>query len=157
MSICVSSRMQGVDREEGKIEAHPFFFFKLNLSFHQRTNSGLEQWKRNLNHWTTRSNSQATFLQLVPLNNGKLAKKFFVLFFQLPVYNLCSHPLCYPTIPNGFAEAKFDSRTRRPQHIYVQKDTFLKRMSTWNVCSIENQGWKENMYARECCMYISSI
>lgn len=27
MSICVSSRMQGVNREEGKIEAHPFFFF----------------------------------------------------------------------------------------------------------------------------------
>lgn len=97
-------------------------------------------------------NSQATFLQLVPLDNGKLAK-FFVLFFQLPVYNLRSHPLCYSTIPNGFAEAKFDSRIRRPQHIYVQKDAFLKRMSTRTVCSIE----KENMYARECCMYISSI
>ena len=43
MGICVSSRMRGVEREEGKIEAHPFFFFKFNLSLHQRTNSGLEQ------------------------------------------------------------------------------------------------------------------
>lgn len=33
MSICVSSRMQGVDREEGKIEAHPFFFFQTQSQF----------------------------------------------------------------------------------------------------------------------------
>jgi len=29
MGICVGSRMRGVDREEGKIEAHPFFFFQI--------------------------------------------------------------------------------------------------------------------------------
>ena len=152
MGICVGSRMRGVDREEGKIEAHPFFFFSNSISVSTREQTQAWSSENSILITGQPGNSQATFLQLVPLDNGKLAK-FFVLFFQLPVYNLRSHPLCYSTIPNGFADAKFDSRIRRPQHIYVQKDAFLKRMSTRTVCSIE----KENMYARECCMYISSI
>ena len=71
--------MRGVEREEGKIEAHPFFFSNsISVSTREQT----QAWSSENAILITGppGNSQATFLQLVPLNNGKLAK-FFVLFF----------------------------------------------------------------------------
>ena len=87
--------MRGVEREEGKIEAHPFFFSNsISVSTREQT----QAWSSENAILITGppGNSQATFLQLVPLNNGKLAK-FFVLFFFS--YLCITYALIHPAIP----------------------------------------------------------
>ena len=120
MGICVSSRMRGVDREEGKIEAHPFFFFSNSISVSTREQTQAWSSENSILITGQPGNSQATLLQLVPLDNGKLAKFFVLFFFSYLCITYALIHFAIPLFPMGLLRPNFIQEPGDP-NIYMSK------------------------------------